>query len=110
MSGLHENNNIGSRPTKPLDQLLNTQPRDAKRGTALAFLRLRLIRANLLILSWLPPRDSNPDLLIQTYFADSENKQDPGFGSAKSGKLWQDPHPQTHQKRVLIREQTLAPN
>jgi hypothetical protein len=49
-------------------------------------------------------------MLIQSYFADSENKKDPGFGSAESGKLRQDPHPRRTKKRVLIREQTLAPN
>jgi len=32
-------------------------------------------------------------MLIQSYFAGSENKQDPVFGPAESGKVWQNPHP-----------------
>jgi len=48
---------------------------------------------------WLPPRDSNPDMLIQSYFANSENKQDPGFCSAESGKVQQNPHPRRTKKK-----------
>jgi hypothetical protein len=41
----------------------------------------------------LAARDSNPDMLIQSYFDNSENKQDTDFGSAESGKVRQNPHP-----------------
>ncbi len=41
---------------------------------------------------WLPPRDSNPDMLIQSPFPDSENKQNPATHSADSGKHLQNPH------------------
>ena len=47
---------------------------------------------------WLPPRDSNPDMLIQSYFANSENKQNPDLGSAESGKVRQNPHPRRTKK------------
>jgi hypothetical protein len=41
---------------------------------------------------WLPPRDSNPDMLIQSPFTDPENKQNPAIPSADSGKVLQNPH------------------
>jgi hypothetical protein len=50
---------------------------------------------------WLPPRDSNPDMLIQSSFANSENKENPVFPSAKSGKVRQNPHPTRTKKRQL---------
>jgi hypothetical protein len=51
---------------------------------------------------WLPPRDSNPDMLIQSPFPDSENKQNPATHSADSGKLLQNPHrPRTNKKGEL---------
>jgi hypothetical protein len=41
---------------------------------------------------WLPPRDSNPDMLIQSSCIDSENKEIKGLSSADSGKDLQNPH------------------
>jgi hypothetical protein len=46
----------------------------------------------LLSIYWLPPSDSNPDMLIQSPFTDAENKQNPATPSADSGKLLQNPH------------------
>jgi hypothetical protein len=43
--------------------------------------------------NWLPPRDSNPDMLIQSPFPDSENKENPRLRSANSGKVLQNPQP-----------------
>jgi hypothetical protein len=40
---------------------------------------------------WLPPRDSNPDMLIQSHFTDSENKGNQALNSADSGKVLQNP-------------------
>jgi hypothetical protein len=42
---------------------------------------------------WLPPRDSNPDMLIQSPFPDSENKANTTLPSADSGKVLQNPQP-----------------
>jgi len=49
--------------------------------------------------NWLPPRDSNPDMLIQSYIGNSENKGNRGFSSAESGKVRQNPHPRRTKKR-----------
>jgi hypothetical protein len=40
---------------------------------------------------WLPPRDSNPDMLIQSSIARVEGEEDKGLGSAKSSKVLQNP-------------------
>jgi hypothetical protein len=47
---------------------------------------------------WLPPRDSNPDMLIQSPFPGSENKETPAIRSAERGKVLQNPHPQRTKK------------
>jgi hypothetical protein len=40
-------------------------------------------------------------MLIQSYFANSENKENPAFPSAKSGKVRQNQHPTRTKKRQL---------
>jgi hypothetical protein len=47
---------------------------------------------------WLPPRDSNPDMLIQSPFSGSENKENPATPSADSGKVLQNPQPPRNRK------------
>jgi hypothetical protein len=42
---------------------------------------------------WLPPRDSNPDMLIQSLLSPIENKENDVISSAESGKVRQNPHP-----------------
>jgi hypothetical protein len=41
--------------------------------------------------TWLPPRDSNPDMLIQSPAAHDEEKEDKGLSSAESSKVRQNP-------------------
>ena len=41
---------------------------------------------------WLPPRDSNPDMLIQSQISSSENKEDKDLHSAKRDKPRQNTH------------------
>jgi hypothetical protein len=50
---------------------------------------------------WLPPRDSNPDMLIQSPFVGSENKANPPSPSADSGKVLQNPQPPRNQDQSL---------
>jgi hypothetical protein len=38
------------------------------------------------------PRDSNPDMLIQSSLATAESEENPIFHSAKSGKVRKNPH------------------
>jgi len=40
---------------------------------------------------WLPPRDLNPDMLIQSSIRETEGEEDKGLGSAKSSKVLQNP-------------------
>jgi hypothetical protein len=42
-------------------------------------------------LIWLPPRDSNPDMLIQSSIRQVEGEEDKGLGSANSSKVLQNP-------------------
>jgi hypothetical protein len=41
---------------------------------------------------WLPPRDSNPDMLIQSQISPSENKEDKNLHSAKRDQTRQSTH------------------
>ena len=41
---------------------------------------------------WLPPRDSNPDMLIQSQISPSENKEDKDLHSAKRDQPRQNTH------------------
>jgi hypothetical protein len=43
-------------------------------------------------MEWLPPRDSNPDMLIQSSFPKSENKEDKAVRAADRGKVRQNAH------------------
>jgi hypothetical protein len=45
-----------------------------------------------LILNWLPPRDSNPDMLIQSQISPSENKENRDLHSAKRDQTRQNTH------------------
>lgn len=45
------------------------------------------------VLFWLPPRDSNLDMLIQSLLLPIENKERNVITSAGSGKVRQNPHP-----------------
>src|SRR5205814_994189 len=49
-------------------------------------------------LIWLPPRDSNPDMLIQSSVAASENKGVQQLSLAQRGKVRKDPQPRRNQK------------
>jgi hypothetical protein len=42
---------------------------------------------------WLPPRDSNPDMLIQSPKTDADNKANQAVRLADSGKVRQNPQP-----------------
>jgi hypothetical protein len=44
------------------------------------------------------PGDSNPDMLIQSPFPDSENKENSLLPSANSGKVLQNPQPPRNKK------------
>jgi hypothetical protein len=41
---------------------------------------------------WLPPRDSNPDMLIQSQISPSENKENKDLQSAKRDQTRQNTH------------------
>jgi len=41
---------------------------------------------------WLPPRDSNPDMLIQSPLTVAENKENQDIPLADRGKVLQNPH------------------
>jgi hypothetical protein len=43
--------------------------------------------------NWLPSKDSNPDMLIQSLLSPIENKESDVIASAESGKMRQNPHP-----------------
>jgi hypothetical protein len=43
--------------------------------------------------NWLPPRDSNPDMLIQSQNSEFEDKEDKELNSAKSSEIRQNPQP-----------------
>jgi hypothetical protein len=47
---------------------------------------------------WLPPRDSNPDMLIQSHFPGIGNKENKTLSSAESGKILQNPQPPHNKK------------
>jgi hypothetical protein len=53
-------------------------------------------------LFWLPPRDSNPDMLIQSPITDSENEPNAVTPSADSGKVLQNPTTCAPRKRMKI--------
>jgi hypothetical protein len=55
---------------------------------------------------WLPPRDSNPDMLIQSPFAGTENKETKDLSSADSGKTLQNPH---HPRTKNSAEESVPP-
>ena len=51
---------------------------------------------------WLPPRDSNPDMLIQSPSSSAENKQNLGTHSADRGKILRNPHlPRTKKESCI---------
>jgi hypothetical protein len=60
-------------------------------------MRLGWCLRNLLILIWLPPRDSNPDMLIQSQISPTENKENKDLHSAKRDQTRQ--NTQTGRKR-----------
>jgi hypothetical protein len=49
---------------------------------------------------WLPPRDSNPDMLIQSPTDRIEVKQDKGLTPAESSKIRQNPQPGRNKELV----------
>ena len=49
--------------------------------------------------NWLPPRDSDPDMLIQSLKEDSDSKQFQQDSSAERGKPRQNPHTIRTQKQ-----------
>jgi hypothetical protein len=49
-------------------------------------------------MDWLPPRDSNPDMLIQSPIMGSENKSLPQNSSADSSKVLQFTQPGRNQE------------
>ena len=54
--------------------------------------------------NWLPPRDSNPDMLIQSSLRDCENKENRATPSVKCGKEEQNPHHTRTKERVITQE------
>ena len=55
---------------------------------------------------WLPPRDSNPDMLIQSPVTSVAGKEDKGLNSADSGKVVQNPQPTRNQEETASRHKT----
>jgi hypothetical protein len=49
-------------------------------------------------LVWLPPRDSNPDMLIQSSPARYEGEEDKALTSAESSKVLQNPQQDSNRK------------
>jgi hypothetical protein len=47
---------------------------------------------------WLPPRDSNPDMLIQSPLTATDSKELQQLPSASSGKVLQNPQPRRNHK------------